>query len=90
MDEIAAIDFFQAPERATAELQLKELENLLTGQSPAGGTVREDIGKMKGKTWVTRGNVFVDRIACGWLIRRFVDKTAVFKFVPGAQYSHSC
>ena len=37
-----------------------------------------------GKTWVTRDNLFVDRIACGWLIRRFVDKAAVFKFVPGS------
>jgi hypothetical protein len=30
---------------------------------------------------VTRKNLFVDRIACGWLIRCFVDKSAVFKFV---------
>ncbi len=31
--------------------------------------------------WVTRKNVKVDRVACPWLIRRFVDPTAEFMFV---------
>jgi hypothetical protein len=87
LDGTAAIDFFQTPERATAELQLKELGNLLAGQPATGSEVRNGLADLKGKTWVTRGNLFVDRIACGWLIRRFVDKTAVFKYVAGAQRS---
>ena len=33
--------------------------------------------------WVTRKNAHVDRIACPWLIRRFVDRDAEFIFVPG-------
>jgi hypothetical protein len=32
--------------------------------------------------WVTRENVHVDRVACPWLIRRFVDPHASFLFVP--------
>jgi hypothetical protein len=32
--------------------------------------------------WVTRRNAKVDRIACPWLIRRFIDPDAVFLFVP--------
>ncbi len=32
--------------------------------------------------WVTRKNAHVDRIACPWLIRRFVDKDAEFLYVP--------
>jgi hypothetical protein len=32
--------------------------------------------------WVTRKNAKVDRIACPWLIRRFVDRHAQFLFVP--------
>ena len=32
--------------------------------------------------WVTRENVHVDRVACPWLIRRFVDREAEFLFVP--------
>jgi len=32
--------------------------------------------------WVTRENANVDRIACPWLIRRFIDQDAEFLFVP--------
>jgi hypothetical protein len=36
-----------------------------------------------GSVWVTRAGVFVDRIASAWLIRRFIDPRATFKFVDG-------
>ena len=32
--------------------------------------------------WITRKNAHVDRIACPWLIRKFVDKDPVFIYVP--------
>jgi hypothetical protein len=32
--------------------------------------------------WVTRENANVDRIACPWLIKRFIDSEAEFLFVP--------
>jgi hypothetical protein len=35
--------------------------------------------------WVTRERVKVDRVACPWLIRKFVDQHAVFLFVPADQ-----
>ena len=35
--------------------------------------------------WVTREKARVDRIACPWLVKRFVDKDAQFLFVPAAQ-----
>ncbi len=35
--------------------------------------------------WITRSNVKVDRVACPWLIRRFVDPQAEFLFVPEDQ-----
>lgn len=35
--------------------------------------------------WITREDAKVDRIACPWLIRRFVDKDAEFLYVPAAQ-----
>ena len=40
-----------------------------------------------GRTWVTRSGVFVDRIASAWLIRRFIDPKAKFKFVPARGYA---
>jgi len=33
--------------------------------------------------WITREKVNVDRVACPWLIKKFVDKDAQFLFVPG-------
>ena len=41
---------------------------------------------MRGRTWVTRTGIFVDRIASAWLIRRFIDPEARFKFVPPQGY----
>jgi len=35
--------------------------------------------------WVTRSHVHVDRVACPWLISRFVDNQAEFLFVPSSQ-----
>lgn len=35
--------------------------------------------------WVTRSHVHVDRVACPWLITRFVDSQADFLFVPTSQ-----
>jgi len=35
--------------------------------------------------WVTREKVHVDRVACPWLIRRFIDPAAEFLFVPADQ-----
>jgi hypothetical protein len=35
--------------------------------------------------WVTREHVHVDRVACPWLIRKFVDPKAEFLFVPPDQ-----
>ena len=32
--------------------------------------------------WITRSHVHVDRVACPWLIRRFIDSEAQFLFVP--------
>lgn len=43
---------------------------------------RDDLGRT---LWVTRARPKVDRIACPWLIRRFVDPNAVFLFVPPAE-----
>jgi rhodanese-related sulfurtransferase len=43
---------------------------------------RDDHGRT---LWVTRSRPKIDRIACPWLIRRFVDPSAVFLFVPTSE-----
>jgi len=39
--------------------------------------------------WITRSHVHVDRVACPWLITRFIDSDAEFLFVPSSQISQS-
>ena len=52
-------------------------------QANAGGSP----GALKGRTWVTRTGVRVDRIASAWLIRRWIDADAAFKFVAAKDYA---
>lgn len=63
---------------------LKDLTAKASGRTSSEPTPHDGFGALKGKVWVTRKNVFVDRIACGWLIRRFVDPNAIFHFVDGS------
>jgi hypothetical protein len=44
------------------------------------------IDDLKDRVWVTRQGVHIDRIACAWLIRRFIDQRATFMFVPPRGY----
>lgn len=79
---VAGVDHFAAQGRADAEAAIMALEQRKTGadsaQSPEGG--------MQGRTWVTRMGVHVDRISSAWLIRRFIDRDARFRFVPPKGY----
>ena len=49
-----------------------------------GLPTRRRIGAAPGK-WVTRERPKVDRIACPWLVRRFIDPEAEFLYVPSAE-----
>jgi len=64
---------------------LRELASrVLGGATPATDTL--DAADYRRSTWVTRHNIQVDRIACAWLIRRFIDPDARFRFVPDKTY----
>jgi hypothetical protein len=85
--EIAAIDFFSGSGRVNAESAMEALERKLR-RNEKGPSETPSLGSSdyRGRTWVTRKNVHVDRIASAWLIRRFIDPAAKFKFVPGQGY----
>ena len=51
------------------------------------GLPRVPAAAIPGPLWVTRHRPKIDRIACPWLIRRFVDPSAQFMFVPPAEVS---
>lgn len=88
--EINGIDFFGATGRLTVEALLTDLE-ARPSEAPAATHEEVDVAKkasrdLMGKTWVTRRDVHIDRIACAWLIRRFIDVDARFKFVSVKDY----
>jgi hypothetical protein len=89
--EIAAIDFFGAIGREAAEGSLRSLEARLSEDDAVKNKATVDagasaVGALRNRTWVTRQGVYVDRIASAWLIRRFIDPDARFKFVAGKGY----
>jgi hypothetical protein len=86
--EVAVIDFFGASGRQSAEGVLAEIEARLrpTAGGKAVATEKKVDTGLTGKIWVTRRGVHVDRMACAWLIRRFIDPDARFKFVGGQAY----
>src|SRR5205085_7267019 len=86
--DIAAIDFFGAIGRETAEELLKRLEARLEKDEPVASrtTTELNLERLRNRIWVTREGVYADRIASAWLIRRFIDPEARFKFVAGKGY----
>ena len=87
--DIVQLDFFGADGRQNAEAALRELEARRfshpdIGRSGAAPAIER--GALRSRTWVTRRGVHVDRIASAWLIRRFIDAEASFKFVDGRSY----
>jgi hypothetical protein len=87
LGEIVAIDFFGAPGRETVEALLAAVENSLRPAPDAKTASSRPTGDFRGRTWVTRTGVQIDRIASAWLIRRFIDPEARFKFVPGQDHA---
>jgi hypothetical protein len=86
LDELAKTDFFSAGGKVAAERAVGDLEAKLSAASaPTFSDVASRVA-IRGRTWVTREDVFVDRMASAWLIRRRIDLAASFKFVPGKSY----
>ena len=89
--EVNAIDFFGAKGRMIVEGLLSDIEARLSDVEGLDHeeqlAPKNDIAELVGKLWVTRKGVHVDRIACAWLIRRFIDPEARFKFVSVKDYT---
>ena len=86
-EDVRSIDFVGAPEASAAESLLRELERQLSSAETGAKRKQEPVSEPpRARTWVTRKGVYVDRIASSWLIRRFIDPKAKFKFVAGREY----
>lgn len=85
--EIGKVDFFHSDARNKCEGRMKILADELAGLTATNKQVQpseiplKQIADFQGKQWVTRKRPFVDRMASAWLIKRFIDRNAVFGFV---------
>jgi len=88
VDAVRAIDFF--PGLASVEADAawgdlcKRIAQVLSPDEPhvtKRRIPRLDAGKYQGRTWATRRRLWVDRVASAWLIRRFIDREARFRWL---------
>ncbi|MGH7724082.1 MAG: chromate resistance protein ChrB domain-containing protein [Candidatus Eiseniibacteriota bacterium] len=71
-EELKAQDLFEAPGAVRAASVLKRIE-----RHPARASKK---ASLVGLRWVTRRGLLIDRLACAWVIRRFIDPEARFRF----------
>ena len=77
--DIVKRDHFGAPGRDAAEFAIRALGQL------ESELLKARVTPQQGATWVTRAGIKVDRMASAWLIRRWIDQEAAFRFVAGDQ-----
>jgi hypothetical protein len=87
-DAVRAIDFFPGETSMEAEAAWtdfsKRVESVLSPDEPhetEGRVPQLDLSKYQGRTWATRRRLWVDRVASAWLIRRFIDRDARFRWL---------
>ncbi len=86
-DDISKIDFFHAPQKEILLQKIASLQKMLLKWAKTSEKEIKVTGKVyqikdfSGKKWATRKDIFIDRIASAWLIRRFIDPKACFVFV---------
>lgn len=92
LDALIGIDYFRSAARAETERHLQGLEADLrqrqTASEPGfaeGEPERLDASQYQNQRWATRRNLWVDRLASAWLIRRFIDRDARFVWLEQPQ-----
>jgi hypothetical protein len=84
LDAIGRIDFFDSSGRAAAEEAIAAIEKRLRKESIEETRMAKANPDLRGRTWVTRPGVKVDRMASAWFILRFIDPKARFRFAEPA------
>ena len=89
---LSATDYFAGTRHDQVAQALADLRNRTERraspgepQAQAGGIERLERVDYAGSVWATRRNLWVDRVASAWLIKRFIDPQARFVWITGAQ-----
>ena len=110
LEAIAATDFFPGAARLQVQAALTDAEHALNAQfSPdephakKAAIPRRRAQDYRARVWATRRHLWIDRVASAWLIRRFIDPRATFRWLrkttdcpkravgfdfDGAEFSH--
>ncbi len=85
--EIRRVDYFNSPAGDRVAHHLSQVEQLLSPSLPATAVKIEKrtAADYRRKRWVTRPHPHVDRLACIWLIRRFIDSGALVRYAEHAR-----
>lgn len=86
LQAVGRIDYYPGAAAEQADAELQALRHALDSQFSKGEPLqrlgaplpRLDPARFQGKRWATRARPWVDRLACAWLIRRFIDPQAEF------------
>jgi hypothetical protein len=83
--DFARIDYFENPAGGRASARLIAISRLLAPDRPSEAKIpTAAVSDYRHKRWVTRPHPHVDRLACAWLIRRFVNPRAVIRYSDAA------
>jgi hypothetical protein len=83
-EDAAQLDFFQSEGGREVRTLMAAIKKLLRPPSKAPSKDAARRADLQGRVWVTRRDPHIDRLATAWLIRRFVDPAARFRFVDPA------
>jgi hypothetical protein len=85
--ELQHIDYFATPEGALLAARLAQLAAALEPPAQVQTVPAAALAAYQGRRWVTRPRPHVDRLACAWLIRRFIDAAATITYstAPGPE-----
>jgi hypothetical protein len=99
--EIARSDYFDSAEGTRVAARLAQVAQLLAASiAPAVHVPRVALSDFRGRRWITRPRPHVDRLSCTWLIRRFIDSSAIIHYggepepeevtfdMEGAEFGH--
>jgi hypothetical protein len=78
--EVSRIDYFDTPEGGQLAARLSQLAAALAPPPQAPSVAPAAIAAYQSRRWATRPRPHVDRLACAWLIRRFVDPAATIVY----------
>jgi len=99
--DVARIDYFQCRQGMAVTAQLNRIKQMLMPDDANAPLIATAvIAQYQDKQWVTRPRPHIDRLACAWLIRRYLNPDAVIRYsvepkpdevgfdMDGAEFSH--